>query len=71
LVVECCFECTHIYEPKAKKRNKLSPKLSNVLIDNDCHDPNLGHTTKARAWKGVGESATQESNSHSQECGRM
>ncbi len=46
MVVECCFECCHIYEPKAKKRNKPSLKLSNALIDNDYHDFNFGHTTK-------------------------
>jgi len=34
---------------KLKKRNKPSPKLLNVFIDNDCHNPSFGLATKAKA----------------------
>jgi len=28
--------------------------------EQNCHDPNLGLMTKARAWKGAGQKCTQE-----------
>jgi len=38
-----------MYEPKAIRKKKSSPKLSLALIDNDCHNPSFGLVIKARA----------------------